>query len=222
MKLALFDLDNTLIANDSDYLWGQFLCENNYVDVAHYQTGHDRYYQDYLNGELDIDEFLKFQLQPLTTQTIPVLEKWRKRYLTEKILPVLLPAAKELIEEHRSSNHVLMIITATNRFLTQPIADLLGIEHLIACEPEIIDQRYTGNYVGIPSYQDGKVERLQQWLEQQSSDMEQSWFYSDSHNDLPLLSMVDHPVAVDPDATLQDTAHQRGWPIISLRGEMDL
>ena len=217
MKLALFDLDNTLISSDSDYLWGEFLCENNYVDTDSYRNGHDAYYQDYLNGQLDIDAFLRFQLQPLASQPITVLEEWRNRYLTEKITPAMLPAAKQLIEEHRKSGHTLMIITATNRFLTQPIADLLNVTHLIACEPEIKNNQYTGNYTGIPSYQHGKVTRLNQWLDAQQASLEESWFYSDSHNDIPLLSLVDHPTAVDPDPELEKQAQNQGWPIISLR-----
>ena len=217
MKLAIFDLDNTLIGNDSDYLWGEFLCEHNYVSQNDYQAGHDRFYQDYLRGELDIDAFLKFQLQPLTTQPLEILLSWRERYIQEKITPVMLPAAKDLIEQHRNNGHRLLIITATNRFLTQPIADSLNIEHLIACEPELIDNQYTGNYIGVPSYKEGKVIRLEQWLSEQGQTLEESWFYSDSHNDLPLLYKVDHAIAVDPDSILEKTAMENGWPVISLR-----
>lgn len=217
MKLALFDLDNTLIANDSDYLWGEFLTENGYVDGNSYKEGHDRFYEDYLNGVLDIDEFLKFQLHPLSTQPISILEQWRERYIEEKIQPFMLPAAKDLIEKHRQQDHTLMIITATNRFITQPIAHMLDIEHLIACEPEIKDNRYTGNYVDIPSFQEGKVIRLNNWLKQQDQEMTESWFYSDSRNDIPLLDIVDHATAVDPDDTLKEYAEAKNWPIISLR-----
>ncbi len=206
-----------LIANDSDYLWGQFLCENGYVDDRHYTEGHEQFYQDYLNGELDIDAFLTFQLAPLTNQSLKTLLEWRSRYLDEKIKPELLPAAKTLIERHRQQGHTLLIITATNRFLTQPIADLLEVEHLIACEPEMKDDLYTGRYVAFPSYQKGKVTRLQQWLDEQNEQLEESWFYSDSHNDIPLLNFVDHAIAVDPDEPLRKKADVQGWPIISLR-----
>ena len=217
MKLALFDLDNTLIASDSDYLWGSFLCDNNYVDTDEYLQRHDDFYQDYVAGKLDIDEFLNFQLAPLAAQPIDTLLAWRERYIKERIEPVMLPAAKELVEQHRGQGHVLMIITATNRFLTEPIADLLGVEHLIACEPEMRDGKYTGRYTGIPSYQHGKVERLDEWLQQEKSAVDESWFYSDSHNDVPLLEQVDHPTAVDPDQALRQIAEDRNWPIISLR-----
>ncbi len=217
MKLALFDLDNTLIAGDSDCLWGEFLCEHNYVDSQHYKEGHERFYQDYLNGELDIDAFLKFQLSPLTSQATEILMEWRNRYLQEKIKPVLLPAAQSLIEKHRKQNHYLIIITATNRFLTEPIAELLEIEHLIACEPELKDGKYTGHYVGVPSYREGKVKRLKEWINNLDEPLEESWFYSDSHNDIPLLDFVDHAIAVDADKELRKKADEQGWPIISLR-----
>ncbi len=217
MKLALFDLDETLIAGDSDYLWGQFLCQHNYVDAAEYQAGHDRYYQDYLQGELNVDEFLQFQLSPLAGKSAADLSEWQQRYLDDHIKPILLPGGRALIDRHRQQQHTTMIITATNRFLTEPIARLLGVEHLIATEPEQVDGVYTGRPSGIPSYQAGKVRRLELWLEQQQATLSESWFYSDSHNDIPLLEFVDHATAVDPDETLRVLATERGWPIISLR-----
>lgn len=217
MKLALFDLDNTLIAGDSDCLWGEFLCEQNYVDCQEYTEGHERFYQDYLKGELNIDAFLKFQLGPLSSQPLDTLISWRQNYLQDKIQPILLDPARDLIEKHRQQDHCLMIITATNRFLTEPIAELLKVTHLIACEPEIKDGQYTGNYIGTPSYQAGKVTRLNEWLAKLAEPLEESWFYSDSHNDIPLLEFVDHPIAVDPDDALRKKANDQGWPIISLR-----
>jgi HAD superfamily hydrolase (TIGR01490 family) len=217
MKLALFDLDNTLIAGDSDCLWGEFLSEHGYVDSEAYQEGHEKYYTDYLNGELNIAEFLKFQLKALADNDREQLERWREKYIEEKIKPVILPKAKELIERHRKQGHELLIITATNRFITQPIADELNIKHLIACEPEIIDGQYTGQVIGTPSFAEGKVTRFNEWLKKFKHNPEEIWFYSDSHNDIPLLQVADHAIAVDPDATLIAAAEKNGWAIISLR-----
>ncbi len=217
MNLAIFDLDNTLIAGDSDYLWGQFLAELGVVDPEAYLRGHERYYADYLAGTLDIQEFLRFQLAPLARSSMPELLAWRARFLKEKIRPILLPAAQALIERHRSAGHRLLIITATNRFITGPIADLLGVPDLIATEPETAEGRYTGEVAGTPSYAAGKVTRFDAWLAEQRVPLRETWFYSDSHNDLPLLERVDHPVAVDPDDTLRAIAVGRGWPVVSLR-----
>lgn len=217
MKLALFDLDETLIAGDSDYLWGQFLCEQGHVDAEQYQAGHDKYYQDYLRGELNIAEFLEFQLAPLSGKSPAELHDWQQRYIETHIQPILLEPARKLIQQHRQQNHVLMVITATNRFLTEPIAKLLGVDNLIATEPEIKNGIYTGKPSGTPSYRDGKVNRLEEWLQSSDSVCSESWFYSDSHNDIPLLEYVDHPTAVDPDDQLREIAAQRGWPIITLR-----
>ncbi len=217
MKLAIFDLDNTLIAGDSDCLWGEFLSEQGYVDSDAYQAGHEKYYADYLNGELDITAFLKFQLKALADNDREQLEGWRKVYIEEKIKPVILPKAIELIEDHRQQGHELLIITATNRFITQPIADDLNIEHLIACEPELIDGQYTGEIIGTPSFAEGKVIRFNEWLRKLNHEPEEIWFYSDSHNDIPLLKGVDHAIAVDPDETLRAEAERNGWSIISLR-----
>lgn len=217
MKLALFDLDNTLIAGDSDCLWGEFLSEHGYVDSEAYRLGHEKYYADYLNGELDINAFLEFQLKALAENDKTLLEAWRKDYIIEKVHPVLLPKALKLIEDHRQQGHELMIITATNRFITQPIADQLNINNLIACEPELINGQYTGRVVGTPSFAEGKVKRYKEWLEDLNNTPDEVWFYSDSHNDIPLLSTVDHPIAVDPDDSLKNTAELKGWPIISLR-----
>lgn len=217
MKLAIFDLDNTLIGGDSDYLWGQFLCAHGHLESKTHRLQHERYYQDYKAGRLDIHEFLEFQLQPLAGAESDFLVKLRAQYLAEKITPVLLDKSCELIAEHQRQGHVLLIITATNRFITQPIAELFGIKNLIASEAEMKDGRYTGKPMGIPSYAEGKVTRLNAWLKENNYQPEETWFYSDSHNDLPLLRIVDHPVAVDPDKILRDEASNQGWPIISLR-----
>lgn len=217
MTLAIFDLDNTLIAGDSDYLWGQYLVDQGIVDRDEYEAANARFYEEYKQGQLDIREFLDFALQPLARHEPGQLHEWRADFIRERIEPILLPAAHRLIEEHRTIGDTLMIITATNRFVTEPIARLYGIEHLIATTPEFMDGRYTGHYEGIPCFQQGKVTRLNEWLEQQERSLDGSWFYSDSHNDLPLLNRVSHPVAVDPDETLMQHATLQGWPVLSLR-----
>ncbi|MCU0937293.1 MAG: HAD-IB family hydrolase [Gammaproteobacteria bacterium] len=217
MKLAIFDLDNTLIGGDSDYLWGQFLAELGVVDADAFLRGHERYYADYLAGTLDIRDFLRFQLAPLARFPMPELVAWRARFLEEKIRPILLPAAADLLDRHRRAEHRLLIITATNRFITAPIANLLGVVDLIATEPESANGRFTGDVSGVPSYAAGKVARFDAWLAEQVDPPGETWFYSDSHNDLPLLERVIHPVAVDPDDTLRAVAAARAWPVISLR-----
>lgn len=217
MPLAIFDLDNTLLAGDSDYLWTRFLIDNGVVDGPAYERENERFYRQYQEGTLDIFEFLRFQLRPLAEHDTQHLSQWRDRFLRTRIDPIILPAARELLDRHRRDGHTLLIITATNRFITGPIAQRLGVEHLIATEPEFAHGRYTGEVVGVPSYREGKVERLGHWLREHDADLTESWFYSDSHNDLALLAQVTHPVAVDPDPPLAETAQARGWPIISLR-----
>ncbi len=217
MSLACFDLDNTLIGGDSDYLWGQYLSDIGAVDGDRYRREHDRFYQEYVQGVLDIYEFLRFQLGPLKENSLGDLLRWRQDFLEKRIEPVLLPKAFELLDRHRRSGDTLLIITATNRFITEPIAEVLGVEHLIATEPELKDQRYTGEVAGTPSYASGKVDRLRTWVASHDAGLEDSWFYSDSHNDLPLLEIVTHPVAVDPDQILRQKAQEMGWPVITLR-----
>jgi len=217
LKLALFDLDNTLIAGDSDYLWGEFLCEHDYVDPSAYHAGHDKYYQEYLEGILDINEFLQFQLGPMAGKSPQQLQDWQDNYIELKIRPILLDRAIDLIDQHRKQDHIPIIITATNRFLTEPITAMFDVENLIASEAEMVDGVFTGKPTGIPSYREGKIKRLKAWLNDKNMVPEESWFYSDSHNDIPLLEYVDHATAVDPDDHLRTIAEQRGWPIISLR-----
>jgi len=217
MKLAIFDLDNTLIAGDSDCLWGEFLSEQGYVDSEAYQAGHEKFYQEYVKGVMDIHVFLEFQLKVLADNDRVRLEEWRKIYIEEKIKPIILPKAIDLIDEHRQQAHELLIITATNRFITEPIANEFNIENLIACEPELIDGQYTGRVVGTPSYAEGKVIRFNDWLATHDQTLKECWFYSDSHNDIPLLREVDHAIAVDPDESLIHEAKEKDWPIISLR-----
>ena len=217
MGIALFDLDNTLIAGDSDFLWGCFLVEQGIVDATLYERENQRFYDQYKVGELDIHEFMDFQLRLLSEHSLDILQQWRKQYVEEKITPVLLPRAQALIERHRQQGDTLVVITATNRFLTDPVAKLYGISHLIATEPEMQNDQYTGKVAGTPCFQDGKVVRLTEWLDENRQSLQGSWFYSDSHNDLPLLNNVTHPVAVDPDEILERHASDHDWPIISLR-----
>ncbi len=217
MTLAIFDLDNTLIGGDSDTSWGDFLCEKGYVDTEEHTRRHAEYYQDYLEGTLDIMEFLSFQLEILGKHDMKTLNVWREDYIVEMIEPILLPKAQALVEHHRQQDHQLLIVTATNRFITEPIAQLFGIDELIATEPEIINGRYTGHVAGTPSFAEGKVTRMQEWLTDREHSLEGSWFYSDSHNDIPLLEQVEYPIAVDPDDKLKEEAEKRGWKVMSLR-----
>ena len=217
MALAIFDLDNTLLAGDSDYLWGQFLSETGAVDGEAYERENLRFFRQYQAGELDIHEFLRFSLRPLKENTPRLLQRWREAFLQTKIDPIITQASLDLVDRHRRAGDTLMIITATNTFVTAPIAERLGIDHLIATNPEMKNGRYTGEVDGIPSFREGKVERLRIWLEEHAQDLKGSSFYSDSHNDIPLLDIVDNPVAVDPDDELAAYAAARNWPVISLR-----
>lgn len=219
MSLAIFDLDNTLIADDSDYLWGQFLVDQGIVDKNHYEDANAKFYDDYKQGTLDIVEFLRFSLQPLADNNPEQLYQWRAQFIEEAIRPLMLKSAQQLIDKHKSRGDTLLVITATNRFVTEPIVRLYGIENLLATTPEFIDGRYTGGFNGIPCFREGKVKLLEAWLENSTETLQDSWFYSDSHNDLPLLKLVDNPVAVDPDEKLSEFASASNWPIISLRSD---
>jgi len=216
MPLAIFDLDNTLLAGDSDYLWGQFLGELGVVDRISYERENERFYREYREGRLDIMAFLAFSLKPLAEHPREQLDRWHAQFMRDKIEPLITNASERLIQEHRDVGDTLMIITATNAFVTAPIAARLGIPHLIATEPEMADGRYTGRVAGTPSFREGKVSRLQDWLAQHAETLNGAWFYSDSHNDLPLLELVTHPVAVNPDQALAEHAKESGWPVISL------
>ncbi|MFQ5994825.1 MAG: HAD family hydrolase [Acidiferrobacterales bacterium] len=217
MALAIFDLDRTLIATDSDHAWGEFLAEQSLVDGEHYARENDRFYQAYQAGTLDIQEYLNFALRPLMEHDRATLEQWRREFVHSKVMPMIKPAARVLLDKHRDLGDTLIIITSTNDFITRPIAAELGVEHLIATRCEIIDGRYTGRVSGTPCYRDGKVQRLREWMHEHNETLNGSWFYSDSHNDLPLLNLVTHPVAVNPDRLLREQAETRGWPIIELR-----
>ena len=217
MKLVLFDLDNTLLAGDSDFEWAQFLIEQGVLDREVYEARNQQFYDQYKAGTLDIYEFLDFQLKPLSRHPRAVLDAWHREFMARKIRPLIRDSARALVERHRADMRV--VITATNSFVTAPIAREFGIGHLIATEPEQRGGEFTGNTVEVPCFREGKVTRLESWLAGQGmtvKSFDESWFYSDSLNDLPLLARVTHPVAVDPDATLRAHAEQHGWPIISL------
>ena len=218
MRLALFDLDNTLLAGDSDFEWAQFLIEKEVLDREVYEARNRHFYEAYKAGTLDIHEFLDFQLKPLARHPRKQLDQWHGEFMHKKILPIITRKARDLIDSHRDDARV--VITATNRFVTGPIARELGIENLIATEPEQIAGEFTGRVQGVPSFREGKVTRLKSWMAEHGIEwdrVEQTWFYSDSLNDLPLLSIVSDPVAVDPDETLKEHAMQHAWPVISLR-----
>ncbi|WP_025042112.1 HAD family hydrolase [Nitrosospira briensis] len=220
MNLALFDLDNTLLAGDSDFQWAQFLIEQRVLDREVYEAQNVEFYEQYKSGTLDIHEFLDFQLKPLSRHPRSQLDAWHSEFMKERILPLITPDARELINKHMLGRDLCIIITATNRFVTEPIARELGISNLIATEAEQRDGEYTGRVSGLPCFREGKITRLESWLDEHNLtwlSFLESWFYSDSLNDLPLLNKVTHPVAVDPDATLKAHAEKKGWPIISLR-----
>ena len=237
MRLALFDLDNTLLAGDSDFEWAQFLIDRGVLDREVYEARNRDFYDQYKAGTLDIHEFLDFQLKPLSRHARSVLDEWHeefmrcksrhprtqldawhREYMAKKVIPMIAPGTPELLKRH--ADDVCLIVTATNSFVTAPIARHLGVPQLIATEPEQVNGEFTGRVAGTPSFREGKVARLDEWLSAQGrtwADVTESWFYSDSLNDLPLMARVHHPVAVDPDATLRAHAEAQGWPLISLR-----
>ncbi len=217
MNLALFDLDNTLLSGDTDVEWYAFLTDQRVLSAADQQANQemDRRYRA---GEASALEYVRFYLQPYRRHDMRQLLAWREAFMRERIAPRMLPAARELLRSH--AGDLVVIITATNRFLTEPIAQAFGVEHLIATEPQIVDDRFTGDVKGTPCMREGKIARLQAWLADRGesfSGFAESWFYSDSINDLPLLEQVTHPVVVDPDARLEAIARSRGWRSISLR-----
>ncbi len=217
MTLAIFDLDNTLLAGDSDYEWGQFLVNKGIVDKARYEQANRRFYQQYQQGQLDIQEFCRFAFKPLASHPMESLLAWREEFLQEIITPIMTEKAKSLVKSHQERGQTLLVITATNRFITEPIVAAFGIPHLIATEPRQTENGFIAQIQGTPCFQEGKVIRLKQWLKTHNKNLQGSFFYSDSHNDLPLLEIVDNPIAVDPDKTLKKIAKQRKWPILSLR-----
>ncbi|WP_049631711.1 HAD family phosphatase [Cellvibrio sp. pealriver] len=217
MALAIFDLDNTLIAGDSDHSWGVFLVEKQLVDAEVYRHANDGFYADYKNGTLDIRAYLQFSLAPLTQHSMEDLQKLHAEFMQKHIEPLMLPKAEALLKRHREQGDHLLIITATNGFVTRPIAKRLGVDDILATDPEVVDGRYTGNFVGTPCFQAGKITHLHEWLKSNHHSLEGAYFYSDSINDLPLLELVDNPVAVDADERLSHIARERDWTMLSLR-----
>ena len=220
MNLALFDLDNTLLSGDSDFEWAQFLIDQGVIDRELYEAKNRHFYEQYKAGTLDIHEFLDFQLKPLSRHARRVLDEWHEEFMRTKVRGMMGKPAQELVQRHRQAGDVCVVITATNSFVTAPIARAFGVEHLIATEPEQKDGQFTGRVAGTPSFREGKIARLQDWMKERGwgwGSFGDTTFYSDSLNDLPLLGMVKNPVAVDPDATLRAHAEQHGWRIISLR-----
>jgi HAD superfamily hydrolase (TIGR01490 family) len=220
MRLALFDLDNTLLTGDSDYEWGQFLVDHGVLDRDVYEAQNRAYYEQYVAGTLDIHEYLGFALRPLAEHAAPELERWHAEFMRLRIAPMITPAARSLVRRHLEAGDLCAIVTATNSFVTAPIAREFGVPHLIATEPETRGGRFTGRVAGTPCFRDGKVSRVDEWLAglgQGLQDYAESAFYSDSHNDLPLLQRVTRPVAVDPDPMLATEADRRGWAVMSLR-----
>jgi HAD superfamily hydrolase (TIGR01490 family) len=220
VDLALFDLDNTLLAGDSDYAWAQFLIGRGVLDAAQYEARNDEFFRRYQAGTLDILEFLDFQLAPLARRPRAELDAWHRDFMRERIVPMILPKARALVARHREHGDACVILTSTNAFITAPIARELGVPHLLATELELCDEGYTGRPAGTPCFREGKIERLNGWLASRGETLASyaaSWFYSDSLNDLPLLERVTNPVAVDPDDTLRRIAAERGWPVISLK-----
>ena len=216
-NLAIFDLDHTLLDGDSDYLWGQFLVEQGRVDGEAYERQNKLFYEAYQDGTLDIDAFASFSLAPLAAHEPKELHELHRRFTREKIEPRVAAGARALLDRHHRAGDTLLITTATNRFITEPIAALLGVPNLLATDPEMIGGRYTGRITGHANFREGKVLRLRQWLEQRRIEFARSTCYSDSHNDLPLLNFADTAVAVDPDPVLRAEAERRGWAVISLR-----
>src|SRR5262245_13967248 len=220
MRLALFDLDNTLLAGDSDYEWGQFLVDRGVLEREEYESQNRAYYDQYVAGTLDIHEFLGFALRPLAAHEPADLDRWHGEFMAARIRPMIDAPARALVKKHLDGGDLCAIITATNSFVTRPIAREFGVEHLIATEPEKKNGRFTGKVAGIPCFREGKVKRLDEWLAgrgKRLADYAESVLYSDSHNDLPLLERVTRPVAVDPDESLAAEARRRGWAVISLR-----
>ncbi len=220
MNLVLFDLDNTLLDGDSDYEWARFLIDKGVLDGAHYEARNDEFFRQYKAGSLDINAFLDFQLAPLAAHPRDQLDRWHAEFMQTRIRPLMGAAARQLVQRHLGEGSLCAIVTATNAFITAPIAREFGISHLVATELEERDGQYTGRPRGTPSFREGKLVRVDEWLfsiGRAWGEFPQTWFYSDSHNDLPLLERAHRPVAVDPDATLQELAGRRGWPVISLR-----
>jgi len=218
MPLAIFDLDHTLLNGDSDHAWGDFLVKKNLVDGEAYKLANEKFYDQYKQGTLDIYKYAEFSFQPLTEHSKEKLAELHAEFMKDVISPMIGDKAKSLVNHHRQQDHVLLVITATNSFIARPIVDAFGIKHLLATEPKIAGGRYVNSIEGTPCFKEGKVKRLQEWLDQENVNLDGSYFYSDSHNDCPLMEQVANAIAVDPDEQLKKIAKQKGWKIISLLG----
>ena len=220
MNLTIFDLDNTLLDGDSDYNWGLFLIKEGLVDQKTHESSNKQFYDDYNSGKLNIYEFVEFQFKFFRDNPRILLDKLLKRYIDEIAKPMITKKARDLVSKHRVKGDKLLIITATNSYITKPIGKLFDIDDLIGTDPEEINGEFTGKVKGIPSFKEGKIERLNLWLKQNKlafNDFDQIFFYSDSQNDLPLLRLVSNPIAVNPDEVLEKEAIKNNWPIIILR-----
>jgi HAD superfamily hydrolase (TIGR01490 family) len=220
VTLCLFDLDHTLLSGDSDYEWGQFLVDRGVLPREQYEAQNAAFFEQYKAGTLDIHEYLGFALRPLAAHTAEDLARWHAAFMRDRILPMITPRARALVRSHLGAGELCAVVTATNSFVTAPIAREFGIPHLIATEPESLGGRFTGRVAGTPCFREGKIRRVDEWLAglgRRLEDHAASSFYSDSHNDLPLLERVTRPIAVDPDHQLAAEAARRGWPVISLR-----
>jgi len=216
MTLALFDLDNTLLSGDSDHEWGNFLISKNLVDGPSYKAANDAFYAQYKQGSLDIFEYSAFSFFPLTQHSMSFLNVLHEEFMDTVILPLIRQKAIDLVESHRAQGHTLIVITATNSFITKPIVKYFGIDNLLATEVKMVKGRFTNSIEGTPCFNSGKVTRIRQWLDENNESLSGSFFYSDSHNDLPLMELVDTAIAVDPDEKLAIIAKERGWDTISL------
>ena len=217
MSLAIFDLDNTLIGGDSDFLWGEFIGEEGIVDANAYRKKNEYFYQQYDLGTLDIYAWLEFCLEPLSRYSMSELQEFHHRFMIQKIEPIMLDKAQNCINRHKERGDTVLVMTASNSFVTAPIVKKYGINHLLATEPEIKAGRYTGGVSGMPCFQAGKIDKLMPWLQKNEETLTGSTFYSDSHNDLPLLELVDNPVAVNADKILTKIAEKKGWEILNWR-----
>ncbi len=212
MALAIFDLDKTLIGGDSDFLWGEFMSEIGAVDPNSYQKKNQYFFDEYAKGRLDINEYLEFCLEPLSQNSMSTLNAWHQDFMQQKIQPIVLPKAQAVVDEHKAKGDRVLVITATNRFVTAPIVAQYGIDDLLATEPEVKEGNYTGRVKGVPCFQKGKISHLNQWLAKTGESLEGAYFYSDSHNDLPMLELVDNPIVVHGDEKLLKIAKDRSWP----------
>ena len=214
--LVLFDLDHTLLSGDSDFSWGEFLCEIDVVDEALYHDWNAIFYEEYKKGTLDMEEYLRFALQPLAQNDMNNLLQWRQRFIEKKIKPMITSQALALVRQHLDKGDIAVIITSTNAFITEPIGELFGIKTVIATQPRLVNGRFDGTVEGAYCFKEGKLKCLQQWLDEAKPKYRESWFYSDSHNDIPLLTWVDHPVVVNGDEQLIEHAQKNNWQSLSI------